>query len=449
MLGTCFSGLCGRRRTRFQGSLEPVLLVSGMGGSILNAKDKNNGGESRVWVRIILANLEFKRKLWSLYNPKTGYTKSLDPDIEIVVPEDDHGLYAIDVLDPAWWVKLVRLTDVYHFHFLIDMLVKCGYEKGTTLFGYGYDFRQSNRTGDVIDGLKRKLETAYNASGQKKVNIISHSMGGLLVLCFVSLHKDIFEKYVNKWICIACPFQGAPGCINDSLLTGLQFVYGFESFLFVSRWAMHQLLIECPSVYEMLPNPDFAWNCKPLIQVWRKQSDSKCTSVGKMETFNPSESVSLFEEALHDNELTYKGKSVPLPFNSSIFKWSTETRRILTNAQLPDSVSFYNIFGTSFDTPFNVCYGSESSPLDDYSKICHSMPKYSFVDGDGTVPAESAMADGLAAIARIGVPASHRGLLNNEKVFECIKQWLGVGQTKQLRKPKYSRNPKVADVSLV
>lgn len=36
---------------------------------------------------------------------------------------------------------------------------------------------------------------------------------------------------------------GAPGCINDSLLTGLQFVEGFESFFFVSRWTMHQLVI--------------------------------------------------------------------------------------------------------------------------------------------------------------------------------------------------------------
>ena len=36
---------------------------------------------------------------------------------------------------------------------------------------------------------------------------------------------------------------GAPGYINDCLLTGLQFVYGFESLFFVSRWTMHQLVI--------------------------------------------------------------------------------------------------------------------------------------------------------------------------------------------------------------
>lgn len=47
------------------------------------------------------------------------------------------------------------------------------------------------RIGQLMDGLKEKLETAYKASGGRKVNIISHSMGGLLVSCFISLHNDV------------------------------------------------------------------------------------------------------------------------------------------------------------------------------------------------------------------------------------------------------------------
>lgn len=35
-----------------------------------------------------------------------GYTESVDPNVEILVPDDDYGLYAIDILDPAWvsWI---------------------------------------------------------------------------------------------------------------------------------------------------------------------------------------------------------------------------------------------------------------------------------------------------------------------------------------------------------
>ncbi|KAH6757525.1 lecithin:cholesterol acyltransferase 3 [Perilla frutescens var. hirtella] len=424
---------------------DPVLLVSGIAGSILNSKKKKSGFETRVWVRLLLADLEFKKKLLSIYNPKTGYTEALDDSSEIIVPQDDYGLYAIDILDPSFFVKLLHLTDLYHFHDMIDMLVGCGYKKGTTLFGYGYDFRQSNRIGQLLDGLKEKLEAAYKASGGRKVNIISHSMGGLLVSCFISLHNDIFSKYVNKWITIATPFQGAPGYVNDSILTGMQFVEGFASFFFVSRWSMHQLLVECPSIYEMLPNPGFNWKKQPEIQVWRKLSNGEETSV-ELESYCSNECITLFEEALKNNELDYDGKTVALPFNFEILQWATGTRAVLNKTQLPQGVSFYNIYGTSLDTPFDVCYGSESSPINEPSEICHTLPEYSYVDGDGTVPSESAVADSFDAVERVGVCASHRGLLCDKDVFELLQKWLGVSPMVKVK--QHSHASKVMDAYL-
>lgn len=39
----------------------------------------------------------------------SGYTEALDDDSEILVPDDDHGLYAIDILDPS----VVMLTELF------------------------------------------------------------------------------------------------------------------------------------------------------------------------------------------------------------------------------------------------------------------------------------------------------------------------------------------------
>lgn len=61
-------------------------------------------------------------------------------------------------------------------------------------------------------------------------------------------------------------------------------------------------LIECPSIYEMMTNPDFKWEKQPKIEVWRKQSSDGESSV-KLESYGPVESISLFEEALKNNEV--------------------------------------------------------------------------------------------------------------------------------------------------
>ncbi|KAG0448286.1 hypothetical protein HPP92_027937 [Vanilla planifolia] len=337
-----------------------------------------------------------------MYNPKTGYAETLNQDIDIVVPEDDYGLHAIDILDPAWVSPKCKKTLVNKFYIsktsgrrvLGDIDFKEGAFKGE------HDARRDSVIASKKSVIHKRILGVLEESLEKK-KILQESYGRRMRSMTTCLLKNelvtravawlresieaiakIFVKYVNKWICIACPFQGAPGCINDSLLTGMQFVEGFKSFFFVSRWTMHQLL-------------------------------------------------------------TYHGESFALPFNLSILNWASRTRQILDVAQLPDNVDFYNIYGISYDTPHNVCYGSEASPIDDLSEICHTMPEYSYVDGDGTVPADSAMADGFAAKARIAVKAQHRALLSDKTVLKLLKQWLGVAQYSQ--QSGHSQTAKVVD----
>ncbi|XP_059657875.1 lecithin-cholesterol acyltransferase-like 4 [Cornus florida] len=401
-------------------NLDPVLLVPGIAGSIMKAVD-DNGGEERVWVRILAADYKFRTKLWSRFDPSTGTTVTLDPKINIMVPEDRYGLHAIDILDPD---MVIGRDSVNYFHDMIVEMIKWGYQEGKTLFGFGYDFRQSNRFQETLERLAAKLEAVYTASGGKKINIISHSMGGLLVKCFMCLHSDIFEKYVKNWIAIAAPFRGAPGYVTSTFLNGMSFVEGWEQNFFISKWSMHQLLIECPSIYELMACPDFHWQHDPLLEFWREKHDSDGKSKIELESYSTAESISIFTEALSSNTVNYDGVDIPLPFNLEILKWSNETRKILSCAKVPPQVKFYNIYGTNLETPHSVCYGSVEAPVTDIQQLPFSQAKYICVDGDGTVPMESAKADGLNAVARVGVPGEHRGILCDRHVFRILKHWL-------------------------
>jgi hypothetical protein len=63
----------GGAATDEEGTREPVLLVSGMGGSVLHARRRSDPKfDHRAWVRILLADSDFKKYLWSLYNADTG-----------------------------------------------------------------------------------------------------------------------------------------------------------------------------------------------------------------------------------------------------------------------------------------------------------------------------------------------------------------------------------------
>ncbi|XP_073058446.1 lecithin-cholesterol acyltransferase-like 4 [Primulina eburnea] len=402
-------------------NLDPVLLVPGIAGSILNSVNDKTGKKERIWVRILAADHEFREKLWSKFDPATGRAVTLDPDAHIEVPEDRYGLYAIDTLDPD---MVIGGDCVFYFHDMIVEMLKWGYQEGTTLFGFGYDFRQSNRFQGTLGRLAAKLESVYTASGGRKINIITHSMGGLLIKCFMSLHVDIFEKYVKTWIAIAAPFRGAPGYIGSALLNGTSFVEGWEQNFFISKWSMQQLLLECPSIYELMACLDFKWEHVPLLQIWRQKCDSDGNYTVKLESFPPVEATSVFMEALSGNKINYDGADISLTFNIEILKWANKTRELLSCAEVPDHIKFYNIYGTNYETPHSVCYGSEDAPVSDLQQLPTLQAKYINVDGDGTVPMESAKADGLRAEARIGVHGDHRGIICDRHVFRIVKHWL-------------------------
>ena len=85
------------------------------------------------------------------------------------------------------------------------MLKQAGYVAGKTLFGYPYDWRQSPALDIVQKPFLARLKQAYELSGNKKITVITHSLGGIVFRSFAQLHPDELAKYVKRWI-VLCRF---------------------------------------------------------------------------------------------------------------------------------------------------------------------------------------------------------------------------------------------------
>ena len=94
-----------------------------------------------------------------------------------------------------------------------------------------------NRLKETLDRLAAKLEAIYNVSGGKKINIISHSMGGLLVKCFMSLHSDVsvlqigFESGIVLCFLLCCPLPLQCLCNMYLFLCAIQILFYIMSLL--------------------------------------------------------------------------------------------------------------------------------------------------------------------------------------------------------------------------
>jgi hypothetical protein len=61
----------------------------------------------------------------------------------------------------------------------------------------------------------------------------------------------------------------------------------------------------------MLANPDYEWKKHPEIKVWRKHNKDGNVNIN-LESYGPTQSISVFEEALRNNEVFYLNFSLGL-----------------------------------------------------------------------------------------------------------------------------------------
>eukprot|EP01023_Acetabularia_acetabulum_P001673 TRINITY_DN10656_c0_g3_i2.p1 TRINITY_DN10656_c0_g3~~TRINITY_DN10656_c0_g3_i2.p1 ORF type:complete len:469 (+),score=46.89 TRINITY_DN10656_c0_g3_i2:50-1408(+) len=402
----------------------PVLLIPGEFGTVLNIREKGTKADGeRVWVKIERADSQMK-KLWGKFNDITGRVEQLDSESEVFVAEsEEDGLFALETLDPSWPnnVQIIQC-----FSKMIQQFKEKGYIAGQTLFGFGYDFRQScsQHSMELLD----KLRSISEMNGGRRINVVTHSMGGLLLKSLLAEHPQEFEKYINKWISIAAPFGGSPGYAMDSLICGRQFVRGWESHFFVQQQTYSQLCAQCPSMYEICrynieknqQQHDEKYNTNPQIILWMK------SDIGvKQECYSIQHFQQLQQKVMTGNQVVLDGNTHEMALNQECWNTAAQSTRIWDNLELPSTCQFYNLYGVGFNTPYSIIYGSPQDPLYSHTDIKQTNNStFIGVDGDGVVPVNCATQDGLDAVERIGVQGLHKNLLASKQVFLQVQKWI-------------------------
>jgi pimeloyl-ACP methyl ester carboxylesterase len=135
---------------------------------------------------------------------------------------------------------------------LID-LEKLGYSLGKDAVLLPYDWRQDIR--DIALGqLMNKIDELAPAGGSKKLDIVAHSQGGLIIKYLLFTHPE-YKSRIGKLIILGTPNLGAPKAAK-ALLYGDSMGVAFAG-LGLDPEELRRIGANMPSVYGLLPSPEY------------------------------------------------------------------------------------------------------------------------------------------------------------------------------------------------
>ena len=136
--------------------------------------------------------------MYGKYSLDNWRTNNLITDPVVIVP----GIMGSAEVLGTW--KIDPILHVYDD--LISSFKKNGYENNINLFEFPYNWRKSNA--QTAEYLKNAIDVMKNTTKVSKVDIVAHSMGGLVARSYIE--GDAYGNDVDKLITIATPQHGSP-----------------------------------------------------------------------------------------------------------------------------------------------------------------------------------------------------------------------------------------------
>ncbi|MGC5325708.1 lipase/acyltransferase domain-containing protein [Brevibacillus sp. SYSU BS000544] len=232
----------------------PVILIPGVGGSRLIKLQGTTRAEAWINMFGMAADEDAHLESLSLIPKKTGSEQVVPKNSQIaIVPEEgDEGLYAIAYLT---YGKLKERAEQYDR--MAKHLQSLGYKTGVSLFGFPYDWRLSNS--ENAKQLKVRIDDVLKKSGANQVQLVAHSMGGLLTKETL-LSNISYQSKVQKIIYMGTPFLGSPRAYQ-ALKEGYNF-----GIPFFSEGTSKQVCQFAPAVFDLMPSRQYVQRQKYLYK---------------------------------------------------------------------------------------------------------------------------------------------------------------------------------------
>ena len=233
--------------------------------------------------------------------------------------------------------------------------------------------------------MESEVERLSKTSKTKKVTLIAHSYGGLVIKRFLS-HLTTRGKIglIDKVIFVATPEEGSPSALF-ALLHGDTQEIGDGYIL--SKSSARKLASNMPSLYALLPS-------------YNSQFIKGITSDTNLATPSVSNMVDMykfmFKEIDRPFTLDLADIELPIVANKTLSDAVKSEASLYKPQEDPayKNIKFYNIVGTGINTPITIAYKKGKCAVSLYKTILSSPSEYCGLKhdlyysklGDGNVP---------------------------------------------------------------
>ena len=242
-----------------------------------------------------------------------------------------------------------------------------------TLFTFPYDWRYgvSGKYADGgtnVDLLKQKITEIMTQTGSTKVDIVAHSMGGLIVKRYV-LDNPIHN--IDKAVFVGVPNTGAPKAVK-TLLQGDNFGISFLGVNFLSYAEIKKISENMPGVYDLLPSEKYYNTKGSYVRVVDRGNLGELNVTIKDLNYEETKSFLVDDHGLNSTAVN-NGENL----NTQIFN-DFDLRTA--------GIDLYSINGCKTPTMSNI---TETRAINVFGQnlVDYKLLKWGL--GDGTVPLES------------------------------------------------------------